>query len=275
MLQGTCTKLFCNQYSLPNNGKCVNLGTWAGAAILLSIQLEPTTMGQKIENIQPYDEETGRKYAISTVQSYGLAHCNIGHFELAVISEEISGELVYAQISFYIMLDDKCPLNDIAHVVRYRLSNYHNASIAINNVEVDFTGKIRFFSEDNSTSPVFPADLRRYMPSVLIDMRRQLTLYLERDFFLCPFFVLNVTQYNDLVNERFAEESGANITEITQFTRVKHGFYTLSPESVAVCIDTYFDLYGKSSGRSNWARSIVEFYAALTVAIVIVWAKVC
>ena len=193
------------------------------------------------------DEKTEEAFAKEVLQKHRLDHCTLHNFEVAVLIKKKTKMIAGVAYRVLIKLDEKCQQRDIGNIVRQQFSGYTDTSITIKGLKVDLTGKVTYLRETiEEKGPFF--DTQIYFKEIIVHVPKafQTRIYFISEFILCPYILLNISQYNLLMHEVNVSENREDISTITQFTRVADGFYAMTENSIAVCVDTYFGLYNKS-----------------------------
>ena len=189
------------------------------------------------------------EYIRKTLARYGLSRCELAGFNVDVYIRKRNMHLSHILTELEVFVDDKCPLDYLSEVVRHKLSSYSATEIAINGNNVQLRGKCILFDQ-TLRSRIQSDDYERYTMLFLgTTVIRPVTP--GNRFLLCPYFILNATQYAVVVIELFGLRDSRDPTKFSISMKTLDGFYILSVHSIAMCVDTYFELYQNSGEQSG------------------------
>ena len=78
-------------------------------------------------------------------------------------------------------------------------------------------------------------------------------LYVLEEFFICPYFSMNISEYNSIMSSCSSSKSFKELTTLKSTDRVHRGFYVLSGDKIVVCIETYFRMCGAKNMAASYS----------------------
>ena len=263
--QDRCRTLSCPWNSVVFYGSCLKFSDsiW-NVDVPLKLVFRPVLLNQPHGKVLDYDSNLQGEIVSNLQKRFGLKKCTINKVSVILCTEKANNMTSFLTIDFLIRVSQECSFDFISSNTRKLAAQPHRILLRTINGAIQMRGTVSFFQSSN----VFDPSL--YQKYALIYYNYRLSIpFLMTNLYICPYLKLNLSEYNSLIT-KYGQKS-STLSYIIATSIVHNEFYVLSNDTIAVCVDTYFELSvgkGVNSAEGTHSKSnfILNHYRLLSTA---------
>ena len=254
-----CRLLHCPWNSHMRLGECETSSEWV-TNILVRVKLlfRPINNPYLEKEIDEYGANETVEFVADILRILKLGPCRPSLLETSAYLESNSQTLQYVIVDLLIPVSDTCTYKYVLQNQRRNAPLTFHKDISINNRSHPMDGNIYFAKNYDLYFHLDPSVFtQKHLNYYNYESHNVYTL---EDFIICPYFSLNVTEYNSIVSHCNLSKPFTKVSSLKPTDRVHSGFYVLSDDTIIVCKDTYFRLCGVKNMAMSYGVSINVYF---------------
>ena len=267
--QDKCRKLHCVGFAAVFQGHCVPFANIAsGAALGISVTFIPTSSTPvNLTNLQVSQKNVG---TIERLFSEKLQKVDCLFYIITIYSflGRSSNTDVYFTAVFRTVISEKCTFEYLLQHLRKAIASKWRQELVLGDYVFPTISSINFYAYNNRI-PSYSYDqnvnsrIIFYKEPSMHPKSQAISVTFYAEMFLCPHFMLNVSEYNAYLERVFEEFDSIQHESLTVTTGLKDEFYLLPEKKIAVCVDTYFSF----TNNANKTFGAVRFLQIIALSI--------